>query len=274
MENKNSRYLEEEKLSSLMLKFSIPCTLSMVIGALYNIVDQIFIENSDVGTIDITATSVVFPLITIAIAFGLQLGDGTASYMSLCMGKRESSKIGKVIAEKLSVPFYYKETAALAAEESGLSREFISDLNSDSPRRFKELYLSTEVIRDAIAAQDRVIRRIAENGRCVIVSRDANYILRGYPTLLRVFIYAPSDYRIRNVMYVYGDTKDEEEKNIRHSDEARGAYYHSVSSEKWGEGCNYDLLINSSIGIEASAEVILEYVSKKFPGLRQSEESR
>lgn len=98
----NSRFLEEEKLSKLMLKFSIPCVLSMLVGALYNIVDQIFIGNSNVGTIGITATSVVFPLITIAMAFGLMLGDGAASYMSLCMGKRESGKIGKAIGSSIT----------------------------------------------------------------------------------------------------------------------------------------------------------------------------
>ena len=97
----NSRYLEEEKLSKLMLKFSIPCVLSMLVGALYNIVDQIFIGNSSVGTIGITATSVVFPMITIAMAFGLMLGDGAAAYMSLCMGKREANKIGKAIGSAI-----------------------------------------------------------------------------------------------------------------------------------------------------------------------------
>lgn len=66
----NNCYLEEEKIFRLMLKFSIPCVLSMLVGALYNIIDQIFIGNSSVGTIGITATSVVFPMITIAMAFG------------------------------------------------------------------------------------------------------------------------------------------------------------------------------------------------------------
>lgn len=98
----NSRYLEEEKLSKLMLKFSIPCVLSMPVGALYNIVDQIFIGNSAVGTIGITATSVVFPMITIAMAFGLMLGDGAAAYLSLCMGKRESDKIGRAIGSAIT----------------------------------------------------------------------------------------------------------------------------------------------------------------------------
>ncbi len=99
---KNNHYLEKEKLASLMLKFSIPCTLSMVVGALYNIVDQVFIGNSSVGTIGITATSVVFPLITLAMAFGLQLGDGTASYMSLCMGKGENTKTSKAVGNAIT----------------------------------------------------------------------------------------------------------------------------------------------------------------------------
>lgn len=79
----NNCYLEEEKLFRLMLKFSIPCVLSMLVGALYNIIDQIFIGNSSIGTIGITATSVVFPMITIAMAFGLMLGDGATAYLSL-----------------------------------------------------------------------------------------------------------------------------------------------------------------------------------------------
>ncbi|MFR8448581.1 MAG: MATE family efflux transporter [Oscillospiraceae bacterium] len=86
-----------------MLKFSIPCVLSMLVGALYNIIDQIFIGNSSIGTIGITATSVVFPMITIAMAFGLMLGDGATAYLSLCMGKRESDKIGKAIGSAITI---------------------------------------------------------------------------------------------------------------------------------------------------------------------------
>ena len=99
----NNCYLEEEKLFRLMQKFSIPCVLSMLVGALYNIIDQIFIGNSSIGTIGITATSVVFPMITIAMAFGLMLGDGATAYLSLCMGKRESDKIGKAIGSAITI---------------------------------------------------------------------------------------------------------------------------------------------------------------------------
>lgn len=93
----NNNYLIKEKIGKLLLKFSIPCTISLLISALYNIVDQIFIGNSNVGTIGNTATSLVFPIITIGLALGLMLGDGTASYISLCMGRGDTKKVGKAI---------------------------------------------------------------------------------------------------------------------------------------------------------------------------------
>ena len=61
-------------------------------------------------------------------------------------------------------------------------------------------------------------------------------------------------------MEVYGDTQEEAAKNIRRSDEARAAYYHSISDASWGEAHNYDLLLDSSIGVEASAEVICSFI--------------
>lgn len=98
-----NQYLLEEKPGKLLLKFAIPCVLSLLISALYNIVDQIFIGNSDVGTIGNTATSIVFPLICIALAFGLLPGDGTAAYMSLCMGRKETDKISKAVGTCLTM---------------------------------------------------------------------------------------------------------------------------------------------------------------------------
>jgi len=83
----------------------------------------------------------------------------------------EGKQIGKLVAEKLGVPFYYKELTALAAQETGLDKAFVSDININSPAILHELYLSTRVIQQAVAAQETIIRRIAENGACVIVGR-------------------------------------------------------------------------------------------------------
>ena len=96
MEN-NNNYLLNEKTGKLLIKFSVPCILSLLISALYNIVDQIFIGNSNVGAIGNTATTIVFPLTCIALAFALMLGDGAAAFMSLCMGKNDNAKVSKSV---------------------------------------------------------------------------------------------------------------------------------------------------------------------------------
>lgn len=77
-------------------------------------------------------------------------------------------QIGKLVAEKLNIPFYYKEMIALAAQESGLDKAFISDLNANAPATLYGLYLSTNVVQQAVAAQDQAIRNIADHGSCVI----------------------------------------------------------------------------------------------------------
>lgn len=96
-------YLIKEKPSKLLIKFALPCILSLLISALYNIVDQIFIGNSTEGTLGNTATSIVFPLTCIALAFGLMLGDGAASYISLCLGRKDDKKISSIVGTVISV---------------------------------------------------------------------------------------------------------------------------------------------------------------------------
>ena len=172
-------------------------------------------------------------------------------------------QIGKLVAERIGIPFYYKEMTALAAQESGLDKEFISDINANSPAVLHSLYLSTEVVQQVVAAQDKVIRKIADQGSCVIVGRAADYVLREYEDVVRIFIYAPEDYRIRRVMEVYGDSAEEAKKNIRHSDEARASYYKNISALAWGDRRNYELMIDSSIGVEASADTICAYLQSR-----------
>ena len=169
-------------------------------------------------------------------------------------------QIGGLVAEKLGIPFYYKEMTALAAKESGLDREFIADINTNSPAVLHSLYLSTDVIQRAVVAQDKVIKRIAEQGSCVIVGRAADYVLKDNEDLYRVFIYAPTEHRIRRIMEVYGDSYEAAKKHVRRSDEARASYYKKISGLEWGDRHNYDLVVNASIGLDQSAELICAHV--------------
>lgn len=170
-------------------------------------------------------------------------------------------QIGKCVANALGIPFYYKEMITLAAKESGLNREFISDIHKNSPDIMRDLYLSSNAVQYAIKAQDAIIREIAENGSCVIVGRAADYILKDYDNVVRIFIHAPQDYRIQRVMDVYGDTPKEARVNIERSDKARASYYEHISSTHWGDARNYELTVDSSDGVEKTAQFIVRYIT-------------
>ena len=97
----------------------------------------------------------------------------------------------------------------------------------------------------------------------MIVGRAADYVLRDYRDVVRIFIYAPEDYKIGRVMEIYGDSPEKARKNIRRSDEARASYYKNISGLTWGDRRNYELMLNSAIGVEASAEVIFQYIQSR-----------
>lgn len=101
--SRNTAFLGEAKIPSLMLQFSLPCVLSMLVGALYNIVDQIFIGNSELSTLGNAATGVVFPAFIIAQAFAWSFGEGCATYMNIHQGRNQTEKIPAVIGTGMSL---------------------------------------------------------------------------------------------------------------------------------------------------------------------------
>lgn len=98
-----NRTLEEEKISKLLWKFSVPCVMGLLISALYNIVDQIFIGNSELGYLGNAATGVSFPVICIANAFAWCVGDGAASYLSICAGRKDTDSAHKCVGTGITV---------------------------------------------------------------------------------------------------------------------------------------------------------------------------
>ncbi len=101
--NQQINYLGEEKIPKLMLKFSIPCILSLLVSALYNIVDQIFIGNSELSALGNAATGVVFPIFIIAQAFAWCFGDGCAAYLSICQGKKDTKNAPVCIGSGITI---------------------------------------------------------------------------------------------------------------------------------------------------------------------------
>ena len=102
MEEK-SQILGTERISRLLLKFSIPCVMGLLISAFYNIVDQIFIGNSELGYFGNAATGVSFPVICIANAFAWCIGDGAASFLSICAGRGDGERAHKCVGTGITV---------------------------------------------------------------------------------------------------------------------------------------------------------------------------
>ena len=169
-------------------------------------------------------------------------------------------EIGKLVAERLKIPYYYKELLAVTAKESGLSESYLNELNArDEEGIMRDLYLGSAPAEYAIKAQRQAIQTIAKHGSCVIVGRAADYVLRNHKKVLRVFISAPDDYRIKKLKEMYSDKPAEAKKSIKKSDMNRASYYNAISGLEWGKRENYDLCLDSSIGNEETAKVIVEY---------------
>lgn len=172
-------------------------------------------------------------------------------------------QIGELLAEKLEIPFYCKELTAIAAKESGLAEGFLSSYYEQEEKTLYNLYLSTNVGQQSIIAQEKILRKIADEGSCVIVGRAANHVLWNYENVLKVFLYAPEEYRIENIQNMYGDTKEKAYQHMRRSDKARAAYYQNVSGYEWKNFGNYNLCIDASVGKEAAVDLILAYMKHK-----------
>ena len=104
MDHKSNSFLETEKIGVLMRKFSVPCVISLLVGALYNIVDQIFIANADyLGSYGNAANTVVFPLTVVALAIAVMIGDGCCAFVSICLGAGNKEDAHKSIGNSIAL---------------------------------------------------------------------------------------------------------------------------------------------------------------------------
>ena len=96
MEQENNQFLVTERVGKLMLKFAVPCVISLLVAALYNIVDQVFI-GWGVGMLGNGATNVVFPLTVAALAVATMIGDGACSFVSISLGRRDQESAHRTV---------------------------------------------------------------------------------------------------------------------------------------------------------------------------------
>ncbi|MGN1444052.1 MAG: MATE family efflux transporter [Acutalibacteraceae bacterium] len=135
--------LGSEKLGKLMRKYSVPCIISLLVGALYNIVDQIFIANADyLGSFGNAANTVVFPLTVIALAVAVMLGDGCCAFVSISLGQKNTEKANRSVgnAVLLAVISSLILTAVYLIFNDGIISLFGATVNEETYRLSKEYF--------------------------------------------------------------------------------------------------------------------------------------
>ncbi|MGN0974868.1 MAG: AAA family ATPase [Gemmiger sp.] len=174
------------------------------------------------------------------------------------------SEIAQKAAELMNIPLYNKELITRAAKKSGLTEEAIAASESRrSGSLIYNLYMmgNTLPLADQVyILQSNVIRELAQEGPCVILGRCGDYVLRDSPNVLKVFVYAPLDDRIaraRERAAGKDQTDRQWEAEIAKHDRARASYYNYYTENRWGEAKHYDLCLNSALGVDACAELIV-----------------
>ena len=173
--------------------------------------------------------------------------------------------IAREVARRLGGPMYDKELITLAAKESGLSEQTIAagekrpsgSLLYNLYTMGSDLPLSDQVF----VVQSQIIRGLADKGPCVIVGRCGDYVLRGRNDVLRVFLHAPLEFRRRRAQAEGAVPADADERTanalMEKEDRRRAAYYNFYSEYRWGEAGHYDLCLNTALGDEVCADLIL-----------------
>jgi len=187
-------------------------------------------------------------------------------------------EIGKKLADKLGIPFYDNELIERAAKESGFSTVAFENAENKATNSLlysiamgmnaygnQELGFAHLSLDDRIyIAQSDVIRKVAEEGPCVIVGRCADYVLKDMPNVVNVFIWASLEFRIKRAMEIDNLTDVKPEETILKIDKRRANYYNYHADEKWGRAENYHLAIRSDyVGLDSCVDCIQTYVEQE-----------
>lgn len=180
--------------------------------------------------------------------------------------------IGETLAKELGIKYYDRELIDMVAQESGLGVEYIKAQAEKTPVEtlfsgasfggvFSPFtpYVPYSNIDKMFFTQSDIIRRVAEEGPCVIVGRCADFILREYAGTFSVFFHANKRFRIGRVIRRYGIEPEVAHAEMSKIDKHRASYYCYYTDAKWGETGNYNMAIDSAkFGVEASAQILVD----------------
>lgn len=190
-------------------------------------------------------------------------------------------EIGYKIAEDFGIKLYDKEMLNRAAKESGICKELFEAHDEKPTNSFlyslvmdtyslgysSGSYNDMPINHKVFLAQFDAIKKIAEEGPCILVGRCADYALEDFDNVLTVFIHADLNARIRRIARIYDLTDAKAKDLIQKTDKQRSSYYNYYTNKKWSDAESYDVCLDSSVlGIEGTAEAIKQLVAIKESG--------
>lgn len=167
--------------------------------------------------------------------------------------------VGKLLADRMHLPFYDKELISLAAKESGLSSAYIVK-NDEIMASSKYKDNNDDRL---FVAEVKVIKDLAKHS-CVIVGRCSDYILKDTKNTLKIFLYSDMDSKVKRAVKYYGISKEKAEKQIESINKKREKHYKYYTDRAWKNPNNYDLMLNVDLlGVEKCAELIENIIKSK-----------
>ena len=176
--------------------------------------------------------------------------------------------IGEEVAKKLGIAYYDKNIISQIAEKSGLSPEYIQESAELSPKKGLLAYalagrdITGKSVEDMVyEAQRKVILELADKESCVIIGRNADYILKDRDDVLNVFIHGDAPEKTQRIRQIYHVSEKDAVKMMADTDKRRMANYNFYTNQKWGKASNYTLCLNSSqLGYDRCAYFMIRCV--------------
>ena len=176
--------------------------------------------------------------------------------------------IGEEVAKKLGIAYYDKNIINQIAEESGLSPDYIQESAELSPKKGLFVYafagrdITGKSLEDMVyEAQRKVILELADKESCVIIGRNADFILKDRDDVLNVFIHGDTPEKIQRITRLYNVEEQKVVKMMVDIDKRRMANYNFYTNQKWGKASNYTLCLNSSkLGYDRCEKIIMECI--------------
>ena len=192
----------------------------------------------------------------------------------------QGNKVGKIVADRLGIAFYDYKLLRLASDRSGISEELFGAADEDVHRRrifnaASKVYTgkllppdSDEFTSDLnlFTFQAEIIKELASNENCVIVGRCADYLLRDRHNVLRVFVHAPLEARIKQQMFILPQKSEAEvRRHVLTTDKKRADYYKRYTGSDWRDASHFDISVDTSMHpLEEAADIIISNLDVMF----------